>query len=111
MDWKDALKNLADNNPELALPQEAVEETKDLEQPKARPSDKLVITYERKGRKGKPATIISGFTCDDEALREVASQLKTSLAVGGSARGGEILLQGDCRDTAKDKLKKMGYRV
>ena len=64
-----------------------------------------------KGRGGKQATIVTGFVCDDEALKTVASQLKRSLGVGGSARGGEILIQGDRRQQVLDLLQGMGFKA
>lgn len=76
----------------------------------AQPSP-LLITYERKGRGGKQATIISGFECDDERLRDIASTLKQRLATGGSARGGEILVQGDRRADVAALLRSMGFKV
>ena len=72
---------------------------------------RLDIVLERKGRGGKQATIVTGFTCDDEALKQVASQLKRSLGVGGSARGGEILIQGDFRQRVLDQLTSMGFKA
>ena len=69
------------------------------------------IVVEKKGRKGKTATIAEGFTCDDEQLEEIASQLKRKLGVGGSARGGEILIQGECRERLSALLRDLGYKV
>ena len=71
----------------------------------------LDIVLERKGRAGKQATIVTGFACDDGALKEVASQLKRHLGVGGSARGGEILIQGDFRQRVLDNLIAMGFKA
>ena len=71
----------------------------------------LDIVLERKGRAGKQATIVTGFACDEAALKEVASQLKSHLGVGGSARGGEILIQGDFRQRVLDKLLAMGFKA
>ena len=71
----------------------------------------LDIVLERKGRGGKQATIVTGFKCDDEALKQVASTLKRSLGVGGSARGGEILVQGDWRQRVLDELTVMGFKA
>lgn len=72
----------------------------------------LKMFYEKKGRAGKPATILEGFDPDDdtEAL-DVARRLKQRLGCGGSARGGEILLQGDRRQQAAQLLRDMGYQV
>lgn len=69
------------------------------------------IVYERKGRGGKQATIIEGFTIPDNALQDLASELKRTLGTGGSARGGEILIQGDRRDDVRNFLKKKGFRT
>lgn len=72
----------------------------------------LRLFYEKKGRAGKPATIIEGFDPDDdtEAL-DTARTLKQRIGCGGSARGGEILLQGDRRQQAATLLREMGYTV
>ena len=112
-DWKDALgkafnmpvpeDNATDNEqPEPDERGDAVEQ-----QGKAR----LDIVLEKKGRGGKQATIVTGFNCDDEALKQVASTLKRSLGVGGSARGGEILIQGDFRQRVLDELTSMGFKA
>ena len=71
----------------------------------------LTIFYERKGRGGKQATIITGFTIPDDALQELASQMKRTLGTGGSARAGEILIQGDRRDAVRSFLRQKGYKV
>lgn len=108
-DWKDALAALnnsgvipqADNNGATAPEPEN----------KTSHTDTLHIVYEKKGRKGKPATIIDGFTCPDPEVDDIARRLKTSLATGGSSRGGEILLQGDCREKARAMLRQMGFKT
>lgn len=71
----------------------------------------LDIVLDRKGRKGKQATIIAGFKCDEAALKTLASELRHSLGTGGSARGGEILLQGDYRERALALLKERGFKA
>ena len=112
-DWKDALANafnvpVPDEN-QTQEDQPQLEDSADAvdQQGKAR----LDIVLEKKGRGGKQATIVTGFTCDDEALKEVASKLKRSLGVGGSARGGEILIQGDFRQRVLDELTSMGFKA
>ena len=103
MDWKDALSGL--------LPDDYTPE------PEAAPADekptqrgKLTVQIERKGRAGKTATIVSGFTLADDEVSRIASQLKQKLGKGGSARGGEILIQGDCREAVVDALRAMGFK-
>lgn len=73
--------------------------------------ERLHIVLEKKGRKGKQATIITGFKADDGAVAQVAQLLKRQCGVGGSSRGGEILLQGDWRDKARQLLTGMGFKL
>ena len=74
----------------------------------ARQTERLDIIFEKKGRGGKTATIVSGFTISDNDVEELASEMKKKLGAGGSARGGEILIQGDRRD---DVLKFLVAKV
>lgn len=70
------------------------------------------LFYERKGRGGREATIVEcPDTMTDADVSALASRLKRKLAVGGSARGGEILLQGDRRDQLRPLLKSEGFTV
>ena len=111
-DWKEALGkafNLPDNEEHAAPEEEPQPDREDAVQQQGK--TRLDIVLERKGRGGKQATIITGFTCDDEALKQVASQLKRTLGVGGSARGGEILIQGDFRQRVLDELLAMGFKA
>ena len=71
----------------------------------------LNVQIERKGRAGKVATIVSGFTVDDDAVADIASSLKRTLGTGGSARGGEILIQGDRATDVVNALVKMGLKA
>ena len=72
---------------------------------------RLDIIFERKGRAGKQATIVCGFpeSYPLEKLQEIASKLKQKL--GGSARGGEILFQGDQRKKLFDNLTLLGFKA
>ena len=111
-DWKEALGkafNLPDNGEQATPEEEPQPDREDAVQQQGKTC--LDIVLERKGRGGKQATIVTGFTCDDEALKQVASQLKRTLSVGGSARGGEILIQGDFRQRVLDVLTSMGFKA
>ena len=105
MDWQEQLSRLRGDLPEGDNAPEPQEEA-----PKT-PSPRLDIVFEKKGRAGKQATIICGFECDEDTLKEIASKLKKSLGCGGSARGGEILIQGDRRKDVLTALTGMGFKA
>lgn len=70
---------------------------------------KLRIRLETKQRGGKKATIIHGFLGSNVELESLAKSLKTKLGVGGSAKDGEIIIQGDYTAKAKALLIQLGY--
>lgn len=108
-DWKAALARFgAENDLPAGEPDRAEDDNTSAHNNrngKGEKLGKLNVVVERKGRGGKVATIIEGFECSDERLQEIASQLKRKLGVGGSARGGEILIQGNLREKVIEALK------
>lgn len=72
---------------------------------------RLDIVLEKKGRAGKCATIICGFTLPDDEVDSIAAALKRSLGCGGSSRGGEILIQGDRRQDVLRLLAERGFKA
>ena len=109
LDWKDALGALRADLPEAEENIDNNDESAEASSADAR--EKLHIVVERKGRRGKTATIVEGFTCDDATLQETARVLKQRIGTGGSARGGEILLQGEWKEKAAEILRSMGHSV
>ena len=69
------------------------------------------IMLDKRNRNGKKVTLLTGFTCDEEALKELARELKQHCGVGGSARGGEILIQGDFRQKLLGLMKDKGFKA
>jgi translation initiation factor 1 len=72
---------------------------------------RLEAHLDKKNRGGKVATVIKGFEGNDDDLKALAKQLKTLCGVGGSAKDGEIIIQGNFRDKIMDYLTKEGYKV
>ena len=102
MDLRDQLKNLFPDHQE-----------QDFEMPEEKfvQKEPLVCKYEKKGRNGKPVTLIEGFEGSDEELKKISKRIKTTLGIGGSEKDGTIIIQGDNRDKIMEILKNMGYKT
>ena len=70
---------------------------------------KLRVRIERNHRGGKTVTLVTGFVGTDADLQELGKRLKTACGVGGSAKDGEILVQGEMKDKVVATLLKHGY--
>lgn len=103
-DWRDALASLSESLPE-GNAEPAAEKVKETKR-------SVTLFFERKGRGGKPVTSLADFEgIDDDGIETLASELKRSLGTGGSARGGEILIQGDRREQLRRLLTDKKWRV
>jgi translation initiation factor 1 len=74
------------------------------------PADGIIrIRREVKGRGGKTMTVTSGFQLDGDGLQTLAAELKRRCGAGGSVKDGEILIQGDHRESVLAVLKQNGF--
>jgi translation initiation factor 1 len=103
--WKERLNIVYSTNPDFKYHTDEESETQTL------PKEKqlLRIELDKRNRKGKSVTLITNFTGSDKDLQDLSKLLKTKCGVGGSARDGEILLQGDFRSKVLELLQKEGY--
>ncbi len=75
------------------------------------PQQELRIFLEKKHRGGKTACVIKGFVGKQEDLEALGRLLKTKCGTGGSAKDGEIIVQGDWRDKILQILLEKGYKA
>ena len=104
MDLQDQLKNLFPDH-QAAPEEEIIKEEKEL----WIQAEPMICKFEK--RKGKPTTIIEGYTGTEEDFKILAKELKTKLSVGGSFKDDAIIIQGDYRDKIMEILKIKGFKV
>ena len=103
MDLQDQLKNLfPDHTPKE---DDIVKEKNNI----WLQEDPIICKYEK--RKGKPITILEGYTGATSDFKKLAKELKTKLSVGGSFKDDKIIIQGDYRDKIMTILKEKGFNV
>lgn len=102
MDLKDQLKQLF---PDHQIPEEKPDTRPDIwmqEEP-------ILCCFEK--RKGKPLTILEGYTGAAEDFKKLARELKTHLGVGGTVKNDTIVIQGDYRDRIMKILQEKGFKT
>lgn len=106
-DWKDRLGVVFSTNPNHDYNYE--EEPEEDTLPKNQQN--LRVMLDKKQRGGKKVTLVTGFVGSADELKSLGKLLKTKCGVGGSAKNGEVIVQGDFRDKVVEILKKEGYKV
>lgn len=71
----------------------------------------LYVSIDRKQRKGKSVTLVENFIGTTDDMKDLAKKLKNHCGVGGTAKDGEILIQGDFKEKIATYLEKEGYKV
>jgi translation initiation factor 1 len=94
-------------NPHFQYEDESSEEQQTL--PKT--EQLLYVSIDRKQRAGKEVTLVEGFVGTNEDLNLLSKLLKNKCGVGGAAKEGEILIQGNFKEKVAEILLKEGYQV
>ena len=104
-DWKSRLGVVYSTNPDFQYETAGTEEAQTLPPEKQR----LIVAIDRRNRGGKQVTLVTGFAGTQDDLKELGKTLKTRCGVGGTAKDGEITIQGDLRDKVVGLLHELGY--
>lgn len=92
-------------DPSFRLPEEASTEVT------LPPGEQVLrLSLDKKQRAGKVVTLITGFIGADADLQVLGKQLRNHCGTGGSAKEGEVIIQGDQREKALQWLMKNGYK-
>ena len=104
-DWKERLGVVFSTNPDYKF-----ETTAEVEAETLAPAKQNLKVWLDRLKGGRVATVVRGFVGSDDDLAALCKELKKSCGVGGTAKDGEIIIQGDHRDRVIDLLAKAGYR-
>lgn len=106
-DWKKRLGTVYSTDPNFSYDTDKEEDAETL------PANQqnLKVQLDKKQRKGKAVTLVTGFIGQEDDLKELGKKLKTKCGVGGSAKEGEIIIQGDFREKVMQLLQEEGYKV
>lgn len=104
-DWKSRLGMVYSTNPDFKYRTD--ERTAQTALPPERQN--LRVSLDKRRRGGNQVTLVAGFVGSDSDLEALGKTLKTRLGVGGAAKEGEIIVQGDFRDRVVELLQSQGY--
>lgn len=106
-DWKERLNVVYSTNPNFTY--ETAQENEITTLPPQQ--QKLHVQIDRRNRGGKAVTLVTGFVGTDDDLKELGKTLKTRCGVGGSAKDGEIIIQGEWVEKVKQILTELNYKI
>jgi len=107
MSKKKAVGVVYSTNPDFQYQYDEEPEAETLPAAKQR----LRVQIDRHHRGGKTVTLVTGFVGTDDDLQQLGRLLKNKCGVGGSAKDGEIIVQGEHLDKVKQLLIAEGYNV
>ena len=84
-------------------------QTDETEDTLPKQQQKLRVQIDRKKRRGKEVTLVTGFVGNGDDLKALGKFLKSKCGVGGAVKDGEILIQGNHKTKILDLLKSDGY--
>lgn len=105
-DWKSRLGMVYSTNKDADFSSD-----EDMEDALENNQQDLRVQLDRKKRKGKAVTLVTGYLGHPDDLKELAKTLKQKCGVGGSTKDGEIIIQGDFVQKVIEILKNNGYKV
>lgn len=106
-DWKERLGVVFSTKKDFEFDYDSEFEPETL----PRQKQDLRVMLDKKQRKGKKVTLVTGFIGNENDLKELGKLLKTKCGAGGSAKDNEIIIQGDFREKVMELLQKEGYKV
>jgi translation initiation factor 1 len=104
-DWKERLGVVFSTNPDFNYTTEG-----DTEETTLAPAKQNLKIWLDRLKGGRVATVVRGFVGSSDDLAELGKELKKRCGVGGTAKDGEIIIQGDHRDRVLELLTKAGYK-
>ncbi|MBO8465718.1 MAG: translation initiation factor [Bacteroidetes bacterium] len=105
--WKKRIGVVYSTDPNFKYTEQTEQEPETLEPGR----QKLIVGIDRRNRSGKQVTLVTGFIGRDEDLAALGKMLKSKCGTGGSAKDGEIIIQGDFRDRIVEILTAAGYKA
>ena len=107
-DWKKHLNVVYSTNPDFQYNDDSSKSQQDT---LAAARQKLRVRIDKRNRGGKVVTLVTGFIGSDEDLQALGKMLKVKCGVGGSAKDGEILIQGERKEQVIQLLIEAGYNA